>query len=511
MGEIHRLGRYQVTGLLGQGSMGVVYQGFDPLIERDIALKVIRIPPWMSDEEVQEYQERFFREAKAAGKLQHPNIVTIYDIGTDDRTGLPFIVMELVRGETLKNRIQREGGLPWPTMVHIVRQVAEALHFAHTHGIVHRDIKPSNIMVTESGLVKITDFGIAHMPASELTRTGQLLGSPSYMSPEQVLGQRVTYRTDLFSLGIVLFEGLTGQKPFQGDTFSQITFKIVHEAPPDLRVLRPDLPEALYGLVERLLAKDPSERFETAGAVAAYIRQHLRPPSPEPAEAPSIESLEEATISETVLPSAPPIHGLETAQIAVGRWQRPLRGLVFLARWVLPLLLVSIPFGWWSVSHRAPAPPQGPLTLPAGTVRPKTETPVSPNVSAVPPGPPSSSPGPSAVPAGSCEVQFSIFHRYQFMDVRVRVDDAFVFEKRFYGRVRKFTVLKVIERSAASGTFPLPRGEHVVTFQMDGEGETKTYAQTVRCDESRKVWVRIENMPGAEVRALKRPETAGER
>jgi serine/threonine protein kinase len=357
MGEIHRLGRYQVTGLLGQGSMGVVYQGFDPLIERDIALKVIRIPPWMSDEEVQEYRERFFREAKAAGKLQHPNIVTIYDIGTDDRTGLPFIVMELVRGETLKNRIQREGGLPWPTMVHIVRQVAEALHFAHTHGIVHRDIKPSNIMVTKSGLVKITDFGIAHMPASELTRTGQLLGSPSYMSPEQVLGQRVTHRTDLFSLGIVLFEGLTGQKPFQGDTFSQITFKIVHEAPPDLRVLRPDLPEALYGLVERLLAKDPSERFETAGAVAAYIRQHLRPPSPEPAEAPPIESLEEATISETVLPSAPPIHGLETAQIAVGRWQRPLRGLVFLARWVLPLLLVSIPFGH---PHR----PKGPLPFP---------------------------------------------------------------------------------------------------------------------------------------------------
>ncbi|MCS7313633.1 MAG: serine/threonine protein kinase, partial [Acidobacteria bacterium] len=284
-----------MTGILGRGSMGVVYQGFDPLIERDIALKVIRIPPWMSEEEVQEYRERFFREAKAAGKLQHPNIVTIYDIGTDDRTGIPFIVMELVRGETLKNRIQRQGSLPWPMMVDIVRQVAEALHFAHSHGIVHRDIKPSNVMLTESGLVKITDFGIAHMPASELTRTGQLLGSPSYMSPEQVLGERVTYRTDLFSLGVVLFEGLTGQKPFQGDTFSQITFKIVHESPPDLRVLRPDLPEALYRLVDRMLAKNPSERFETAGAVGTYIRHHLSLALPETVEAPPIEPIEEAT------------------------------------------------------------------------------------------------------------------------------------------------------------------------------------------------------------------------
>ncbi|GBC84538.1 Serine/threonine-protein kinase PrkC [bacterium HR11] len=496
MGEIQRLGRYQVTGILGRGSMGVVYQGFDPLIEREVALKVIRIPPWMSEEEVQEYRERFFREAKAAGKLQHPNIVTIYDIGTDERTGIPFIVMELVRGETLKNRIQREGSLPWPMMVDVARQVAEALHFAHAHGIVHRDIKPSNIMLTESGLVKITDFGIAHMPASELTRTGQLLGSPSYMSPEQVIGERVTHRTDLFSLGVVLFEGLTGQKPFQGDTFSQITFKIVHEPPPDLRVLRPDLPEALYGLVERLLAKDPGGRFETAGAIAAYIRQHLSPASPEAAEALPIESLGEATLPEGVPASAPPIHGLETAQITADRWPRSLQALEFLVRWVLPLILLTVPFGWWSMSRRAPAPP-GSRTLP-GAVHPESR----PTASPVLPTPRSVRPETPAVSPEACTVRFSIVHKYQFMDVRAQVDGTAVFEKRFYGRIRKFTVLKVVERSVASGTFPLPRGDHVLAFQMDGEGETKTYSQAVRCDESQEIRIRLENMRGTEVRAL---------
>jgi len=266
-----KIGRYRIISELGRGAMGVVYKAEDPNLDRTVALKTISLEKDADGRS--EYQKRFLLEAKAAGKLSHPNIVTVYDFGEVD--GLAYMAMELIEGTDLRKRVQ-QGAIPAVEGVEIACQVAEGLAFAHQRGIVHRDIKPANIMLPERGPAKITDFGLARMRlADHKTSTGIVLGTPRYMSPEQISGQPVDHRSDVFSLGIVLWEMLTGRRLFSGTEMAQVSHSITYdEHEPPTRV-NPDLPAMLDFVVARALKKDPTVRYQDADEMAADLHTCL--------------------------------------------------------------------------------------------------------------------------------------------------------------------------------------------------------------------------------------------
>jgi serine/threonine-protein kinase len=252
--------------------MGIVYSALDPMINREVALKAIPLATEFEGHELELARASFFREAEMAGRLSHPHIVTIFDAGEDD--GTAYIAMELLRGRHLVEYTQPHRLLPLPQLIDIVARLADALHFAHQRQVVHRDIKPANVMYDPSGAeLKITDFGIARMTDSARTRTGVVLGTPSFMSPEQLQGREITGRSDLFSLAVAFYQLLTAQLPFRADSMPALMLTIVQDPHPRIRAIRPDLPERFDAFFERALAKDPADRFESGAAFAAMLRQ----------------------------------------------------------------------------------------------------------------------------------------------------------------------------------------------------------------------------------------------
>src|SRR5580700_1859615 len=257
-----RFGRYQILSELGRGAMGVVYQARDPKINRVVAVKTISMAGQPAHEE-REYRERFFREAEAAGRLSHPGIVTIFDVGEEPETHAPYIVMELVGGQSLEQLLaQGDHKLPLETALQLILELAKALDFAHGQGVVHRDLKPANILITEDGHAKIADFGVAKLNLSNQSLGGRVLGTPAFMSPEQLNGDPVDGRSDLFSLGVILYTMLTGYRPFQGNSALTVCFKVVNRDPVPATVLDTDLPPGLDCIIERAMAKDPAERYQ---------------------------------------------------------------------------------------------------------------------------------------------------------------------------------------------------------------------------------------------------------
>jgi serine/threonine protein kinase len=256
-----KIGRYVIQGELGRGAMGVVYRAQDPAIGRTVAVKTIRIGQFNDEREIKHVQDRMMREAQAAGILSHPNIVTIYDIQHENDTA--FIFMEYVDGDTLEKLLLSDTPIDQHFILRLLRQAAEALDYAHERGIVHRDVKPANIMVRRDGTAKIADFGIARMQSHSLTQTGQILGTPNYMSPEQISGKTVDGRADQYSLAVMLYEVLTGEKPFVADSLPTLLFRVVSEAPQPVPRLNPTLSPAIDQALQRALAKNPEERFAT--------------------------------------------------------------------------------------------------------------------------------------------------------------------------------------------------------------------------------------------------------
>jgi serine/threonine protein kinase len=273
-----KLGRYEIVRELGKGAMGIVYLAKDPLIGRLVALKTIRPSAHADDEDTREFQQRFVREAQAAGILNHPSIVTVHDIGQDEPSGMSFIAMEYVEGQNLKEVLAQGRPLSFEQAADICAQVAEGLDFAHAKGIVHRDVKPANIILLEGNRAKITDFGIAKITSgvANLTTTGQFLGTPNYMAPEQIKGTPVDGRSDIFSLGICLYECLTHRKPFGGDSLTSISYKIVHEPFPPLHEINPIIPEGFSEVVTHCLEKDPAKRFQRGKDLANALRAVMR-------------------------------------------------------------------------------------------------------------------------------------------------------------------------------------------------------------------------------------------
>jgi serine/threonine-protein kinase len=251
--------------------MGVVYEAFDPVIGRKVALKTMLIEG-LSAGEFQEYKARFQREGQAAGMLAHPNIVTVYDFGEDE--GVLYLAMEFLEGMSLQQIVEKQGVLAVETVIPIFEQVSSAIDHAHSHKIVHRDLKPANIMIMDTGLVKVTDFGIAKMMSTRMTQAGQIVATPNYMSPEQIQGQAVDGRSDIFSLGVILYELLTGAKPFEGQNVTTVIHKIVNENPIPPRELNPSIHSGLNYVVQKALAKNPDERFQTCRELTESLRNY---------------------------------------------------------------------------------------------------------------------------------------------------------------------------------------------------------------------------------------------
>jgi hypothetical protein len=269
-----KIGRYQILERVGRGGMGVLLRGIDPVLDREVAIKLMLLD---FSEDADQMRPRFYREARAAAKLQHPNIVTVFEFAEDGNT--PYIVMEFLRGQSLQARMTSPLPMTLDEKLSVIAQLCTALHYAHEQGVVHRDIKPANIFLLPDGSVKLLDFGVAKLATSTLTRQGDVLGSASYMSPEQVSGGAVDGRSDIFSTGVVLYEMLANRKPFHADTLTAQVVKLLREEPPSLDEVAPGLPPHLVGTVRKALAKDPAVRFQTAGDLAKelqWIRQNLQ-------------------------------------------------------------------------------------------------------------------------------------------------------------------------------------------------------------------------------------------
>jgi CHASE2 domain-containing sensor protein/predicted Ser/Thr protein kinase len=266
-----KFGRYRVIEPIGKGAMGTVYKGLDPEIDRPVALKTIRLDAIVDSNDMFELKERLKREAKAAGKLSHPNIVTIYDVG--EEPPLQYIAMEYLDGNTMEQLLNQGHQWDYKTLCKVMIQVCEALDFAHERGIVHRDIKPANIMMLGNDTIKVMDFGIARLDSSNMTQSGVALGTPNYISPEQLKGQTVDRRSDIFSLGVVFYEMLTNQKPFKGDTISALIYSILHTNPPAPSELNLDVPRIFDKIIAKALAKDPDMRFQSAREMADIMRK----------------------------------------------------------------------------------------------------------------------------------------------------------------------------------------------------------------------------------------------
>lgn len=272
-GPMAKAGRYQVISELGRGSMGVVYQGFDPVIGRTVAVKTM-LTEGLTPAEFEDFKARFQREAQAAGVLTHPNIVTVYDFGEDE--GVLFLAMEFLEGKSLQDLVEAQTVLPVETIVPMYEQVCSALDHAHAHKVIHRDIKPANIMILDSGLVKVTDFGIAKMMSMGMTQAGQILGTPNYMSPEQVKGRQIDGRSDIFALGVVLYELVTGEKPFGGQNITTVIYKIINENPIPPRELDATIHPGLSYVIQKALAKNPDERYQVCRELAEDLKNYKK-------------------------------------------------------------------------------------------------------------------------------------------------------------------------------------------------------------------------------------------
>ena len=342
-----KLGRYIVIREIGRGAMGVVYKAHDPVIEREVAIKAIQISFEVTPDEKGVFLNRFFREAKAAGKLNHPNIVTIFDVDEDQETGTPFIVMEFLEGTTISEVAASGVLLPLHDINNMIIQLADALNYAHSEGVVHRDIKAANILILPGMKVKIMDFGIARLQSSDLTQSGQFIGTPNYMSPEQIDGRfQVDGRSDLFSLGVVFYMLLTGERPFGGDSFNTVSYKIVHVDPVSPRTVNPNVPEVFNAILVKLLAKDPADRYQTGAELVADVKKLTE-------NGQAIEELQDMELDSTqVSPPLLPAEAVRPVRSAAGEtmtvWKsagkKKLASLGFMILLVIALTLSSIYF-----------------------------------------------------------------------------------------------------------------------------------------------------------------------
>ena len=448
-----RIGRYEVEAELGRGMMGVVYQARDPELGRTVALKTVSLAFAVGEADREAFNTRFLEEARIAARLSHPGIVVVHEVGRDPATDTLYIALEHLRGRTLADMAGGGRALPWRDAVHIVARVARALAHAHAHGIVHRDIKPANIMVLETGEAKVLDFGVAKAPASQLTATGQFFGTPAYMSPEQAGGGPLDGRSDVFSLGCVLYLALTGRRPFDGESVPAILSKVLHARPEAPSRLTPDLPAPLDLVIARAMAKEPTDRHASAQALAedleALLDGRAVPARPDPAVATAVSRPAAGDASlELLLEDAPP-----------PAWVHPPGALLGGRALSVALGAAVLVTGGWLAWPRPAAPPAG-----AGV----------PRAAAADAG----LGGPGLAAPARLAIDFD--HHLRSGTLEVWVDDERVLEEPIEGRVAQKVLSFRLRKGSVQETLDVAPGPHEVRVQVSWDGRRRSARITGR-------------------------------
>jgi serine/threonine protein kinase len=459
------LGRHQINSKIGSGSMGAVYRARDPKIDRTVAIKTVSLAGLEPDAE-REYRQRFVVEAQAAGRLSHPGIVTIFDVAEDPETGAPYLVMEYIEGESLEQVLRRKNErLPLSTALQLTQELAQALHYAHAQGVVHRDIKPANILVTTDGHAKITDFGVAKLNQSQLTQHGQILGSPAYMAPEQLRDEGVDARSDLFSLGVVLYFMLTGNRPFQGSSIATVCFKLATHEPLAVATYDLSFPKELDTIVSRAMAKNRAQRYQSGEEMADDI-QRLR-------EDCGFVQPADVTRRAKVYPASPP--GLNTSSLRAGESAsgrtsnsgvqeatRALRTLKVTRTSILALVLVIAATGFvvFSQSHN--------LRTPASTNNPPNQPAVE--STSQPPAPP--------LPA-TTELDLEIEHPFTEARASIWLDSQLVYTQVLHADLKNHMLIFRRARGHESHKVELRSGRHQVRVRVQSPNAAYDQSRTL--------------------------------
>jgi eukaryotic-like serine/threonine-protein kinase len=499
--QTRRFGRYEIVGELGRGAMGVVYKARDPQIDRLVALKTISLQG-QEPERDEEFRQRFFVEAQAAGRLHHPGIVAIFDAGEDPETHNPYIVLEYVAGESLSRILSREKKLPLAQALRLAEEIATALDYAHEQGVVHRDIKPANILITEDGHAKIADLGIAKLNLAQFTLPGHVLGTPAYMAPEQLSGEGVDGRSDLFSLGVILYCMVTGHSPFHGNSATTVCFKVVNREPVPASALDLDLPRALDAVISRAIAKDPNARYQRGSDFAADLQQLQQQRQPGLTTTSLNTTFAAGTRSRSALSTSanlPPATGKRSIYAAMR--EAPLRGLIVGAVLMLALVLFfGNPFGRFVASRKTVAAPQsGPAPSPsradeeyAGGAQPMpaAASPASPTAPAVTGNvadkPPQlrnlvqTSSAPRKVrSASTASLDLSVQHQFKDATLSLWIDNKLTLTEPLHGTARKRMIVFNGVYGVNSKTVQVPAGVHLIRLRAESADQSVDLSKSI--------------------------------
>jgi eukaryotic-like serine/threonine-protein kinase len=526
-----QFGRYEIVGELGRGAMGVVYKARDPQIDRVVALKTVPLRGQEPEEE-QEYRRRFLNEAQAAGRLHHPGIVAVFDVGESSKSNDPYIVLEYVAGEALNRMLAREKKLPLTTALQFVVEIAEALDYAHAQGVVHRDVKPGNIIVTQDGHPKIADFGIAKLNLAHFTVPGKVLGTPAYMAPEQLAGEGVDGRSDLFSLGVILYAMVVGHSPFQGNSATTVCFKVANREPLPASALDLNLPPELDAVIARAMAKDPKQRYQRGAEFAEDVRRLQA--QRQPGSTTTSYSVTGATGTRTTakregLNGPPPVESSYAKKfIRAEILKSPIRDLILGVATIILLVVVGIQSNLLFSKREEAANPGPPHPQPssAGSTRargdqprvdsarvqqsqlpqvpPDAEAPVIPKPVAPSPVAPAATPAPvrktplqakaqpkkipaSVQPAKQVVVSLSsvelvVRHQFKEATLSVWVDDSLALTRPLHGGTQKRLVVFNGVRGTESETLKVPAGKHTLRFQAQTGDHMLDLSKTITGD-----------------------------
>jgi serine/threonine-protein kinase len=499
--EVKRFGRYEVVAELGRGAMGVVYKARDPQIDRLVAVKTVSL--WGQEpEEEQEFRLRFANEAQAAGRLHHPGIISVFDVGEDPDNRDPYIVLEYVSGEPLQRVLAREKKLPLSKALKLAEELADALEYAHAQGVVHRDMKPANILVTEDGHAKIADFGIAKLNLAHFTIPGKVLGTPAYMAPEQLSGEGADGRSDLFSLGVILYVMVTGHSPFPGSSATTVCFKVANREPVAASALDMTLPPQIDAVIARAIAKNPDERYQKGAELAEDLRllqQAYKPGS----TTTSMQAIAALTTNLNVRPAsmdARPAAAVAQAQGVVHYilYKAPIRDLILGAATLVLLvvigaqskLFVSVPRsaavmaeGEIQASTTKADPPQ-PARVAAVVLPAPTAHVAAPVRKAVRPAARAKAPAPvrSAPPVSSATLDLGVQHQFKDATLFVYIDGKITLTRPLHGAVQRKLIVFNGVRGVESETIEVPAGRHVLRIRALSTDQTTDLSRTVTAD-----------------------------
>jgi serine/threonine protein kinase len=494
--ETKQFGRYEIVSELGRGAMGVVYKARDPQIDRSVALKTVSLWGQEPDEE-QEFRLRFMNEAQAAGRLHHPGIISVFDVGEDPETQDPFIVLEYVAGESLNRVLSREKKLPLERALKVAEEIADALDYAHAQGVIHRDIKPANILITQDGRAKIADFGIAKLNLAHFTIPGRVVGTPAYMAPEQLSGEAVDGRSDLFSLGVILYAMVTGHSPFQGNSATTVCFKVANREPIAASALDMALPPQLDAVIARAMAKDPNERYQRGVDFADDLRilqksYKANPNTTSRLRNPGTGTRSALTGNTSALrPALAP--GAMQKTFSSGRVGNVVLGVV-------ALVLVAIVVGQakWFIAPKddlSSSGAAGPNTVtsayvgvaklptfdqnaPAKVVQsvPLTPTPVKKTAQKI------SHPAPKAIVVPLSTVELAVQHQFKDATLYVWVDDKLTLTLPLHGAPQKKLVVFNGVRGVTSEAMKVPAGKRVLRFRALSTDQTVDLSKTLSAE-----------------------------